>query len=237
MKVNEMNDEDKELLRSRLKERRLFLGMTYQQLADKTGISKSSLQRYENGGIKNLSYDKIYKLAEALEVSVQYFADLSNDYTGEIVPIETQSISRFNRANYMYNIKKFEFKALQKITPTLISNGYSVEQNARGELGDLIARKGNKVWHIDFLYTRDVSEYLTGIGAGKQQLIMRFGRLSLYNKPITKYSIVMERRQIAEQFLRFNPTHLDVEISLIILKEDGFEELFFTHNDKVDRSV
>lgn len=237
MKVNEMNDEDKELLRSRLKERRLFLGMTYQQLADKTGISKSSLQRYENGGIKNLSYDKIYKLAEALEVSVQYFADLSNDYTGEIVPIKVQNMGRVNRVQHMVDIKRFEARALQNITPTLISKGYSVEQNDRGELGDLIAKKGKKIWHIDFLYTRDVSKYPIQSDAGKQQLIMRFGRLSLYNKPITKYSIVMEHHQIAEQFLRFNPTHLDVEISIIILKEDGFEELFFTDNNKVDRSI
>ena len=138
MKVNEMNDEDKELLRSRLKERRLFLGMTYQQLADKTGISKSSLQRYENGGIKNLSYDKIYKLAEALEVSVQYFADLSNDYTGEIVPIETQSISRFSKSNYMYNIK------LERRSEPVKGADKSQLKTALAKANDILGVENNK---------------------------------------------------------------------------------------------
>lgn len=227
MNIKGMNDVDKELLRSRLKERRLFLGMTYQELADKTGISKSSLQRYETGGIKNLSYDKIYKLAEALEVSVQYFVDLSNDYTGELSSNTFQTLHRINRVEYITHIKRFESRALQNITPTLISTGYSVEQNDRGELGDLVARQGNKVWHIDFLYTRDVSKYPIGTGAGKQQFILRLGRLAIYSKPITKYSIVIDRRIIAEQFLQFKPTHIDIEISIIVLNKNGFEELFF----------
>lgn len=83
MKKKEMSKADQEILRRRLKERRLFLNMTYQDLADKTGISKSSLQRYETGSIKNIPYDKMFTLSEALEVSPEYFTDLSKDYTGE----------------------------------------------------------------------------------------------------------------------------------------------------------
>lgn len=228
MKINETNNSDIEILRNRLKERRLFLGMTYKEISDKTGISKSSIQRYETGSIKNLSFDKIFKLAEALEVSPQYFTDLSNDYTGEISSNSPHPISRISTSEYITHIQQFESKALQHITPFLISNGYSVEQNSRGMLGDLVAWKSNEVWHIDFLYTRDVSKYITGTGAGKQQLISRLGRLAIYSKPITKYSILMDRREIAEQYLKFKPTHLDIEISIIILTKDGFEELFFT---------
>ena len=66
MNTAEMNNQDKKILQSRLKERRLFLNMTYQDLADKTGISKSTLQRYETGGIQNLPYDKIFAISEAL---------------------------------------------------------------------------------------------------------------------------------------------------------------------------
>lgn len=227
MKFNEINNDDKEILRNRLKERRLFLGMTYQEVADKTGISKSSLQRYETGSIKNLSFDKIFKLAEALEVSPQYFTDLTKDYTGELPSNSSHPIPRISNSEYLAHIQAFEDKALKNITPILISNGYSVEQNSRGMLGDLLACKYNEVWHIDFLYTRDVNKYLTGTGARKQQLILRLGRLAIYNKPITKYSIVMEHREIAEQYLKFNPSHIDIEISFIILNKNGFEELFF----------
>lgn len=220
-----MNDIDKELIRSRLKERRLFLGLSYQELSNKTGISKSSLQRYETGGIRSLPYDKVFKLSEALEVSTTYFTDLSTDYTGEndfdlTIPDETY------RSDYLSNIKNFQTKALRNLTPTLITNGYSVEQHDRGKLGDLVAKKANEIWHIDFLYTGDINEAST-INTGKQQLIFRLGRLSIYDKPITKYSIVVDNSAVAEQFLKFKPTHLNVEISIVILNEYGYEEVSF----------
>ncbi len=56
----------------RIKNRRLELDMSYQDLSDKTGISKSTLQRYETGFIKNLGIDKLEILAQALGVSPGY---------------------------------------------------------------------------------------------------------------------------------------------------------------------
>ncbi|MEQ8198361.1 MAG: helix-turn-helix transcriptional regulator [Clostridiaceae bacterium] len=67
MDVKETN----EVIR-RLKERRAKLKLSYQELADKTGISKSTLQRYETGFIKNLSVDKLELLANALDTSPEY---------------------------------------------------------------------------------------------------------------------------------------------------------------------
>lgn len=224
-----MSDKDQEILRRRLKERRLFLGMTYQDLSDKTGISKSSLQRYETGAIRNLPYDKIFKVSEALEVSPVYFTDLSQDYTGEpenfIVMTKDQ-----HRALHLNMIKDFEEKALQRITPSLISQGYTVEQRSHGSVGDLVAIKGNEVWHIDFVYNRDISSYPTGMGMQKQQLLLRFGRLAVYDKPITKYSIVIEHRIMAEQLIQIKPIHLDIATSVIVLKNDGYTELFFAQD-------
>ena len=65
------NDEMQQII-LRMKERRLSLGLTYQALADKTGMSKSTLQRYETGFIKNLSVDKLNDLAVALETTPSY---------------------------------------------------------------------------------------------------------------------------------------------------------------------
>lgn len=56
----------------RIQDRRNELDMSYQDLADKTGLSKSTLQRYETGFIKNLSIDKVGILADALKVSPAY---------------------------------------------------------------------------------------------------------------------------------------------------------------------
>lgn len=222
-----MSDQDKRILQSRLKERRLFLNMTYQDLADKTGISKSTLQRYETGGIQNLPYDKIFVLSEALEVRPEYFTDLTKDYTAQPA---TQDVMfpQSNRTEYLDHIKEFERKALEKITPSLISKGYKVEQKDRGSIGDLVATKGSEIWHLDFLFIRDVNSYPTGTGMQRQQLLIRLGRLAVYDKPITKYSIVMDHRILAEQMInRFKPVHLDIEISIIVLKNDGFDEINF----------
>lgn len=226
MKKNEMSKTDLEILQRRLKERRLFLNMTYQDLADKTGISKSTLQRYETGGIKNLPYEKIFILSEALEVSPEYFTNLSKDYTGETT-FEVKVIKDESRFQHLVHIKNFEERAIKYITPNLISQGYNIERHSHGSVGDIVAIKGKEIWHIDFLYTRDVSKYPTGMGMGRQQLLLRFGRLAVYDKPISKYSIVMERRELAEQFLRFKPIHLDIETSIIILRGTDYEELHF----------
>lgn len=227
MNNKEMNDQDKRILQSRLKERRLFLNMTYQDLADKTGISKSTLQRYETGGIQNLPYDKIFVLSEALEVRPEYFTDLTKDYTAQPV-IQDFMFPQSNRAEYLDHIMEFEKKALEKITPSLISKGYKVEQKDRGSIGDLVAIKGPEIWYLDFLFIRDVNNYPTGMGMQRQQFLMRLGRLAVYDKPITKYSIVMDHRILAKQMIdRFKPVHLDIEISIIVLTSDGFDEFYF----------
>lgn len=67
-----MKNDEIQQIRLRLKERRLSLGLTYQALAEKTGLSKSTLQRYESGGIKNLSVEKLEDLASVLETTPSY---------------------------------------------------------------------------------------------------------------------------------------------------------------------
>lgn len=62
-----MND-----IMDRIKKRRCELEMSYQDLAYKTGLSKSTLQRYETGSIKNMPIDKLEVLANALGVSPGY---------------------------------------------------------------------------------------------------------------------------------------------------------------------
>lgn len=52
-----------------LQKARKKCGYSYQQLADKTGLSKSTLQRYESGAIQNLSLGKAEQLAQALNIT------------------------------------------------------------------------------------------------------------------------------------------------------------------------
>ena len=56
----------------RIKKRRLELKYSFQDLANKTNMSKSTLQRYETGTIKNLPLDKLEVLASALQTTPSY---------------------------------------------------------------------------------------------------------------------------------------------------------------------
>ena len=52
----------------RLKEQRLKLGYSFQDLAQKTNMSKSTLQRYEVGAIKNIPIARLKSLSTALHI-------------------------------------------------------------------------------------------------------------------------------------------------------------------------
>jgi len=56
----------------RIKRRRMELGLSYQELADRTGLSKSTLQRYETGDIANIPLSKIEMLANGLQTTPEY---------------------------------------------------------------------------------------------------------------------------------------------------------------------
>nr|WP_316624594.1 helix-turn-helix transcriptional regulator [uncultured Ruminococcus sp.] len=56
----------------RLKECIEESGLTYEQLEKKTGISRSSLQRYANGVTAKIPVDAIQSIADALGVKAEY---------------------------------------------------------------------------------------------------------------------------------------------------------------------
>ncbi len=65
--LNETNESIEELIiRKRLRERRLSLNLTYQDLSDKTNISKSSLQRYELMTLKPI-YKKSFYFSNSIK--------------------------------------------------------------------------------------------------------------------------------------------------------------------------
>ena len=62
---------------SRIRERRLDLRLSYQDLALRTGLSKSTLQRYETGSIRNIPLGKLNALAEGLNVEKEWILGMN----------------------------------------------------------------------------------------------------------------------------------------------------------------
>jgi transcriptional regulator with XRE-family HTH domain len=221
-----LSDEKLQELRDRIKARRLFLDLTYQELADKTGMSKSTLQRYETGQIKNLPYEKLFVLSEALEVPANYFTDFSKTYTLNFN--ENNLSNSKSMKNIIAKFKEFENLAVSRITPKLLQKGYKVELEPAGALGDILAIKGKEFWYIDFKFINSIIKYPTGSGMQTQDFYMRLGRLASYQGSVTKYSLLLDNKNIGYDFIdKFNKIRLNVDVSIIFLTDDGFEEVFF----------
>ena len=57
---------------NRIKDLRIKKDMTLLQIADRLGVSESTVQRYESGHIKNLKYETIVDLANILQCTPAY---------------------------------------------------------------------------------------------------------------------------------------------------------------------
>lgn len=99
--MNNINSEkfSKELS-SRIRKRREELGLSYSYIAEKTGLSRSTLLRYENGMIKNIPADKIEALAKVLKINPVQMMGWDIDLkTDELSENEKILISMFRELN------------------------------------------------------------------------------------------------------------------------------------------
>lgn len=62
---------------ARMAARRKDLGLSYQALAERTGLTKSTLQRYEKGTIRNAPIARLEDLCRGLEMTVEELMGLS----------------------------------------------------------------------------------------------------------------------------------------------------------------
>lgn len=65
--------------KDKIKNRRLELGLTLEEVAKAAGLSAPTIQRYEKGNIKNVRKDKIKALADALKVDPSYLMGWEED--------------------------------------------------------------------------------------------------------------------------------------------------------------
>ena len=59
-------------MQDRIKQRRIELGYTQEELANRLGLQKSAIAKYENGRVENIKRTTILKMAEVLQCSPSY---------------------------------------------------------------------------------------------------------------------------------------------------------------------
>jgi transcriptional regulator with XRE-family HTH domain len=65
----------------RMKLRRLELGLTLLDVANRVGVKEATVQRYESGEIRNVKHDMIVSLAEALQCTPSFLMGWENSST------------------------------------------------------------------------------------------------------------------------------------------------------------
>lgn len=125
-----------------LSKRRLQLGLTYQALSERTGLSKSTLQRYETGAIKNIPQSKLNILAQGLNTTIPELLGYE-DYAG--IP---DSYPAFQRM-----LESLGFELETTIMPEddqvyYQSQGYTLEDDGKPDMVWIRDRKDNKCYQV-----------------------------------------------------------------------------------------
>ena len=80
-----MKDKElRKLIGSRAKQRRLELNLTQPYVAEKMGVTASTILRYENGSIDNTKTMVLEGLSEALHVSIEWLRGETDEYETDI---------------------------------------------------------------------------------------------------------------------------------------------------------
>lgn len=74
----------------RIKERRLAMNYTQEELASKLGLQKSAIAKYENGRVENIKRSVIFDLARILECSPSYLMGWDGKFSEESAVISAK---------------------------------------------------------------------------------------------------------------------------------------------------
>ena len=119
-----------------IKERRLQLGLTLEDVGEKVGVGKSTVRKWEEGMIKSIRSDKLEALANVLQISP---VDLITDKKPSFAKLTSDLVAK-NVAFVETPDKRPEIRMLEK-TRRLPSEVISVSEDP--ELKSLL-----KVWKV-----------------------------------------------------------------------------------------
>lgn len=138
-------------MESKIKNRRLELGLTLEEVGNMCGVGKSTVRKWENGMINDIGRSKIVLLANALKVSPMFILD--NDV--ETKTLDKGELNLLGHYNKLNNTGKKE--AINRVTElTYIPqytepNAISLDQKKKKyipteeDIRSLVARNGRKL--------------------------------------------------------------------------------------------
>ena len=120
-------------LADRIKYKRNQLGKTLEEVGQMVGVTKATIQRYENGNIQNIPSDKIELLALALNTTPAYLMGWEDDKKSEKIkpisplsPEEKQILDPYKQLN-----SEGQEKAVSYTWDLVDSNKYNKENKTK----------------------------------------------------------------------------------------------------------
>lgn len=195
-----------------LKQLRKDNSISQRELAEKTGISNAEISRIESGERQKPSPDVLRAIAPILNVQYEELMDKAGYLN--------------SRATYMTDIREAEEKFIEIITPKLIKEGWIVELCKKNQAGDILAKRDEVEWYLDFKFFRsreDNDKYFRDDMMAKDILWRTYGRLAIYDgNPITKFTLAVNSERAFNTIIKFIPKHLKISVSIMLINlEEG----------------
>ena len=116
-----MSSED---MARKLKELRKEKGLTLEQVANKVGVGKSTVRKWETGMIANMKRDKIAALAKALDTTPIYLMgweeeQKKNDIQADIILKMRTDTEFMSVVETLYNLDKEKLQSINQMLNTL----------------------------------------------------------------------------------------------------------------------
>ncbi len=99
-------------VQEKIKQRRLELGLTLEQVGEKVGVGKSTVRKWEIGKIKNMGRDKVALLSIALKMSPMDLIDEDVDFDSILIGDELGSVP--GRLKYLRESKGITVEELSR---------------------------------------------------------------------------------------------------------------------------
>lgn len=118
--TNRANDTDRHV-GTRIRERRIMLGLSQQQMADLIGVTYQQAHKYERG-INRISAGRLYEISQVLGVPVGYFFEgLENQRVPDLTARQRMCLELARNFSSIHNEKHQE--ALSQMARALASEG------------------------------------------------------------------------------------------------------------------
>ena len=134
-----------------MQRRRAQLGLSYQDLANRTGMSKSTLQRYETGAIQNISRNKLEVLAKGLNMTVEQLLGCEDYLTVSRNEIDVfiEQLSCLG-----YEVETTAMPESEQIA--YLSQGYELEDDGKPDIVWVRNRRDNKCYQMSWDQLHDL---------------------------------------------------------------------------------